>query len=42
VNYKRVYPYMGSAATLDAASKKARLLIHNMNKHVIAVEESNE
>jgi hypothetical protein len=35
-------PISGSAATMEAASKKARLLIHNMNKHVIAVEENSE
>jgi hypothetical protein len=42
VKYVRHYPYSGSAATMEAASKKARLLIHNMNKHVIAVEENSE
>lgn len=40
VDYVRTYPYFGASATMEAAAKKARLLIHNMNKHTIASEES--
>ena len=42
VNYKRTYPYMGSAATMEAASVKARRQIHALNKHVIAMEEGSD
>ena len=40
VNYKRTYPYMGSAPTLESASVKARKQIHALNKHIIAMEEN--
>jgi len=33
---------MGSAATMEAASVKARRQIHALNKHVIAMEEGSD
>jgi hypothetical protein len=33
---------MGSAASLEAASVKARKQIHALNKHIIAMEEDGE
>lgn len=41
LNYKRVYPYFGTAPTLEAASVKARRQIHSLNKRVIASEEDD-
>lgn len=39
VDFVRVYQTIGSAPSLEAASKKARLHIHNMVKRVMTAEE---
>ena len=41
VNYVHTTKFVGSSPTLEAASKKARLEIHSMNKLLAKLEEND-